>query len=570
MFDMIIEGGTVIDGTGGAPRTADIGIAHGKITEIGRLSGLARHKINADGLLVTPGFIDIHTHYDGQATWDDALYPSFDNGVTTAIVGNCGVGFAPAHPEQRETLVDLMDGVEEIPGSALAVGLKWDWETFPDYLVALERSPHSFNIGALATHGPLRVYTMGNKVIDRTPATSDEIARMCDLLDQALRAGAWGLSSSRTSVHTSRSGGMTPDFDADLAELLELARVVGRHRGIFEFAPLGIVGEDLPGLKRDMAFFERIAEETAATVHLLISQTLTYPEFWREQLKMLDRARDAGHRMYGQVNGRGIGVMLGLLNTNPFQTRATYRSITANLPRDRWLAEFAKPEVRSRILAESDDWPPRISLVGQMLGASYAYADASDYEPSPERKVSAIAQREGKTLEEAGYDWMAGGGFLFAPMLNYHDGNLDAAFAMLMHPSCVVAASDAGAHSLTVCDGALPTFMLAHWARDRQQGPRLPIEAVVKMLTSQPARSVGMTDRGVIGLGMAADLNLVDFDRLSVSAPRVVADLPAGAARLLQGSTGFSATLVGGEVTRQDNADTGVRPGKVLRHSYVN
>jgi N-acyl-D-amino-acid deacylase len=564
MFDLIIRGGTVVDGTGAPPRMADVAISAGRIAEIGQIGSSAYRTMDADGLVVTPGFVDIHTHYDGQATWDDALYPSFDNGVTTAIVGNCGVGFAPVHPHQREWLVDLMDGVEEIPGSALAVGLKWDWETFPQYLDALERTPHSFNIGALATHGPLRVYTMGEKVVSRDPPSAQELQAMCQMLENAMQAGAWGLSSSRTPVHASRSGKMTPDFEAGLEELQLLSAVVGRYRGVFEFAPFGNVGENLESLERDMGFYEQLARTTQARVHLLLSQTLTYPEFWREQLAAIDRINCAGHHIYGQIHGRGIGVMLGFQNSNPFQTRPTFLEVT-RLPRPQWLGTLAKPEVRNRILAENDNWPSRLTMMGQMLSASYLYAGAEDYEPSVDRKVATVAAREGRTIEDVGYDWMASGQYLFAPMLNYANGNLDPTETMLDNPACILAASDAGAHSLTVCDGALPTFMLTHWARDRNRGKRHSVESIVEMLSSRPARSIGLQDRGAISVGMHADINIIDFENLAVQPIKVVDDLPSGASRLLQGGTGYRATIVNGIVTREHDQDVGERPGRVLR-----
>jgi N-acyl-D-amino-acid deacylase len=564
VLDLIIKGGTVVDGTGSHARVADIGIAAGHIVEIGEVRSPAHRSIDVEGLLVTPGFVDIHTHYDGQATWDDALYPSFDNGVTTAIVGNCGVGFAPVHSHERELLVDLMDGVEEIPGSALAVGLKWDWQTFPQYLDALERMRHSFNIGALATHGPLRIYTMGEKVARRDPPSAAELQAMCELLDQSMQAGAWGLSSSRTPVHTSRSGKMTPDFEAGLDELRALSAVVGRYRGVFEFAPFGNVGEDLVSLKRDMVFYEDLARNTQSKVHLLLSQTLTYPDFWREQLAMIDRVNADGHQIYGQIHGRGIGVMLGFENSNPFQTRPTFQAVT-RLPRSLWLREFAKSEIRNRILAEKDNWPSRLAMMSQMLAASYIYAGAEDYEPTVERKVVAVAAREGRTIEEVGYDWMASGKYLFAPMLNYANGNLEPTETMLDNPACILAASDAGAHSLTVCDGALPTFMMTHWARDRKGGKHFSVERIVEMLSSKPARSIGLLDRGTIACGMRADINVIDFERLSVQPINVIDDLPSGASRLLQGAEGYRATVVNGIVTREHDEDTGARPGLILR-----
>jgi N-acyl-D-amino-acid deacylase len=349
---------------------------------------------------------------------------------------------------------------------------------------------------------------MGEKVARRDPPSAEELQVMCELLERAMQAGAWGLSSSRTPVHASRSGKMTPDFEAGLEELRPLSAIVGRYRGVFEFAPFGNVGEDLESLKRDMGFYEQLARTTQAKVHLLLSQTLSYPDFWREQLATIDRINRDGHHIFGQIHGRGIGVMLGFQNPNPFQTRPTFVELT-RLPRPQWLSTLAKPEVRNRILAEKDNWPNRLTMMGRMLAASYLYAGAEDYEPSVERKVVTVAAREGRTVEDVGYDWMASGQYLYAPMLNYANGNLEPTETMLDNPACILAASDAGAHSLTVCDGALSTFMMTHWARDRKLGKRHSVESIVEMLTSRPARSIGLQDRGTIATGMQADINVM-------------------------------------------------------------
>ena len=564
MLDLRITGGPIIDGTGRPAETGDIGIKDGRITEIGRVSTPARRTIAADGLAVTPGFVDIHTHYDGQALWDDALDPSFSNGVTTAILGNCGVGFAPCSAADREALIDLMDGVEEIPGSVLAEGLKWDWTSFPEYMDRLDEARHSFNIGALATHGPLRFHVLGNKVIDGIPASDAEIAVMNTLLKEALGSGAFGMSSSRTSLHVTRSGRMTPDYNVEFRELRALAETLGAYDSVFEFAPAGVTGEDADGLRRDMAYYERLAIETGARVHMLLQQIPEAPDFWREQLAGLDRVAAAGGRMHAQVHGRGIGLMIGLLNTNPFQTRETFLKIS-ELPFDKRMAEFRKPEVRARILADADHIPDHFKILGEFIDRAYAFTSAGDYEPDQSQRVREIARREGRTAEEVAYDLMLRDGLLFTPVLNYHGGDLEVARQIFSNPHCLVAASDAGAHSLTICDGALPTFMLTHWTRDRTRGPRLPVETVVHMLSAKPARAIGLTDRGVLAQGLAADLNLIDLDALKLDTPKIVSDLPSGAHRLLQLATGYRATVVNGVVTREGDTDTGERPGRLLR-----
>lgn len=564
MLDTLIRGGSIIDGTGAAARTADIGIADGMIVEMGRVSTPAHRVIDADGLAVTPGFVDIHTHYDGQALWDDTMRPSFGNGVTTAIFGNCGVGFAPLRPGTQDVLIDLMDGVEEIPGSVLAEGLDWDWTGFPDYLDRLEAKPRTLNVGALATHGPMRFYVMGDRIADNVPATEAEVGEIAGLLDAALDAGAWGLSSSRTEIHVSRAGKMTPDYDVEFRELRVLAERLGRRGAVFQFAPAGLVGENLDALKRDMTWFEQLAVETGAKVHLLVQQAFGYPDFYQEQLAAMARVAASGGLLMGQVHGRGVGMLLGLQNTNPFLTRPSYKAVM-RLPAGERIARFADPDVRRAILAEADDWAPRDAIIGKFIYGAYAFSHAADFEPVPDNKLSRIAKREGRHIHEVAYDLMLRDGFVFAPGLNYVKGNLDAVYEMLVDPHCVIGGSDAGAHSLTVCDGALPSFMLSHWTRDREVGPKLPYETVVAMLTSRPARSIGMQDRGTLAPGMAADVNIIDLDALRLTSPRIVDDLPSGASRLLQGATGYRATLVNGTVVCEDDRDSGARPGKLLR-----
>ena len=564
MLDLLIRGGTVVDGTGAAPYTADVGVTDGLIVEIGKVTTPSRRVIDVDGLAVTPGFVDIHTHYDGQALWDERLDPSFSNGVTTAIMGNCGVGFAPVRKGSEALLIDLMDGVEEIPGSVLAEGLKWDWNSFPEYLDRIAECRHSFNLGAHIAHGPLRYYVLGEKVMDQKLADDHEISTMRNMLSEAFQAGAWGLSSTRTAVHMTRSGRMTPDFDVDFRELRGLADVVGQYDAVFEFAPAGVLGEDPDALQRDMSYYREFALETGSRVHVLLSQIPSAPDFWRRQLNLIDTVSRAGGRMHAQINGRGLGVMLGLLNSNPFQTRETWIRVS-RLPREKRLAEFRKPEIRAAILSEPDHWLRSHGIMHSMFQAAYEYRGAADFEPLPEQKLSRIAVREGRGIKEVGYDCMAKDGFVFVPLLNYEDGDLEVVREMLSSPHSVVAASDGGAHSLTVCDGALPTFMLTHWTRDRARGARLNVETVVELMTSRPARAIGMTDRGIVAAGLAADLNIIALEALRVSQPEVIGDLPSGADRLVQKSSGYRATIVNGIVTREFDAETGARPGRLLR-----
>lgn len=570
MHDLLIKGGNVIDGTGTAGFTADVAIKDGRIAAIGRVNERCHRLIDADGLLVTPGFVDIHTHYDGQSTWDPVLDPSFGNGVTTAVMGNCGVGFAPVRPGDQERLVELMEGVEEIPGTALAEGMSWGWETFPEYLDVLAGMNRTIDLAAMVPHGALRAYVLGEKVESSKGASPAELDRMVSILDEAMQAGAMGLSSSRTPLHRTALGAMTPDFDVDEKELMALGRIVGEYRGVFQFAPLGNVGEDLEGLKRDMAIYEKIAFDAGANVHLLVAQTLTYPGYWREQLAFINRVNRRGGKMKAQVAGRGVCVMMSFFNTNPFMYRHTFRKVTTE-PRDQWLEILARPEVRQRILSEPD---PENEVLPAMLKASwhavYDMGSSPNYEPAADTSIQAIAGTFGCSEEEVAYDRMLHNGdrgFLLAPLLNYASGSLEPTLEMLCHPASVLSSSDAGAHVNTVCDGAVYSFVLSYWGRDRTCGEKIELPELIKLMTRDPARSFSIHDRGELKIGMKADVNVIDMENLAVHPPRICHDLPAGAGRLLQDASGYRATVVAGEITREYDQDTGLRPGRLLRHA---
>ncbi len=570
MLDLLIRGGQVADGTGSAIRTADVGVKDGKVVEVGRIAATATRTIDADGLLVTPGWVDIHTHYDGQATWDPVLDPSFSSGVTTAILGNCGVGFAPVNRGDEARLIDLMDGVEEIPGSALHAGLKWNWSSFPEYLDVLDAQPRSFDIGAYLPHGPLRLFVLGDKVGTDQAASDEEIATMARLTEEAMRAGAFGLSSSRTSVHRTVHGDMTPDFGADQKELMALARPVARHGGVMEFAPAGVVGEDPSAIREEMAMFDRIVRETGVDVHMLMLQPNLDPDYWQTQLEWAAGINAGGRsRAFGQISGRSIGALLSFYGTHPFIERPTFRAIKAQHPREAWLEKLAEPEVKAKILAETD---PEGSF-GQFLNSHwercYDLGEKADYEPDDAMNVIGMARAAGQTVPSFAYDTMLKTSRhprLLLAINNYVDGGLERMRPMLEHSASVLGASDAGAHVMTICDGSMNSFMLTHWARDRRRGATMPVEQVVRMMSHDTARSMGIRDRGTLEPGMRADINLIDFANLTLGKPTVVDDLPEGASRLLQEVRGFEMTMVGGVITRENDRATGEMPGRVLRH----
>lgn len=574
MHDIVIRGGTVVDGTGEAGRTADIAIAGDTIVEVGRVSAPGRREIDADGLLVTPGWVDIHTHYDGQATWDAFLDPSWSSGVTTAMMGNCGVGFAPVRPGSHDRLIELMDGVEEIPGSALHEGLAWNWQSFPEYLDVIDSMPRTFDVAALLPHGPLRVYVLGDAVDGDVPPTPGQIAEMARHADEAMRAGAFGLSSTRTPVHRTASGGMTPDYGADADELLALSRVVAAHGGYMEFAPDGVVGEDVEAIKSEMKLYDRLVRETGVDVQMLVLRPGLNPEYWREQLAWIEGINEGGRsRAFAQVSGRSIGSLLSFFGTHPFMERPTFRRLKAALEREALLAELARPEVKATILAESDPEGTFGHFLNQHWGRCYDIGEEGDYEPDESRNMVTLAGRLGTTPQSATYDVMLENSrhpTLLLAINNYDHTGLENFKELMLRPGSILGASDAGAHVMTICDGSLNTFMLTHWARDRTRGETLPVERVVNMMTQRTAFAAGIHDRGVLRPGLRADVNLIDFDNLRLSSPEVVDDLPDNASRLLQQVTGYRATIVGGTVTREDDAGTGALPGRLLRKNRPN
>jgi N-acyl-D-aspartate/D-glutamate deacylase len=578
MYDVKITNGTIVDGTGAPRFVGDVAIEDGVVVEVSHssLDADAVETIDATGLLVTPGFVDIHTHYDGQATWDPLLEPSSGHGVTTVVAGNCGVGFAPVRPGDEEWLISLMEGVEDIPGTALSEGMDWSWETFPEYLDALDARRFGIDVGVQVSHGAVRAYAMGERGAGNEPATPDEIAAMVPIVQEAIEAGALGFSTSRTLGHRAMDGRPVPGTFAAEDELFALGRAMQRGgRAVFELAPLGAAGEDLLAPEREMAWMVKLSDDLGLPVSFTLLQIDAAPDAWRGLMDESLRAYDAGAQVVPQVAARPFGMLLGFPTRHGFSGRPTYRSLAARLSPAELLAELAKPEVRAQILAEDDVEPdPAVLFDGffQMVQGSldrlYALGDPPVYEPTPDTTVAAMADAAGVPPLEMLYDVMLEHGaqhLLMLPFFNYAERNHDAIREMLLHPGGVSGLSDGGAHCGLICDASIPTFMLTHWARDRSRGDTLPLEYLVKKQTSDTAALYGLGDRGVLAPGKKADLNVIDFDGLTLRMPRVARDLPAGGARLLQEADGYVATIVSGEITRRHGVDTGARPGRLVR-----
>jgi N-acyl-D-amino-acid deacylase len=583
MFDLKVVGGTVVDGTGAPRYLADVGVKDGRIVEVTRrvatdpgLQGQARETIDATGRVVAPGFVDIHTHYDGQVSWDSLLEPSSGHGVTTVVAGNCGVGFAPVRPGREDWLIELMEGVEDIPGTALTEGISWGWESYPGYLDAIEKGKFAVDVGSQIAHGPVRAYAMGERGARNEPATSEDIEAMAGLVREAVEAGALGFSTSRTLGHRAMDGEPVPGTFAAEDELFGLGRAMAAGgRAVFELAPEGVAGEDILAPKRELAWMERLAGEIGRPVSFALIQIDAAPDLWREQLEVSAAAHAAGSPLYPQVAARPFGMLIGFPGHHAFTHRPTYRKLQAELGRDELAARLADPAVKAAILSEAD-LPPdpsvlfdnMFALVQHALDRLYALGDPPDYEPTPDRTVAAIARERGQDPLATLYDLMLesnAGAMLLLPLLNYSEGNHDAIREMLTHPAGVVGLSDGGAHCGMICDASYPTFLLTHWARDRHRGEKLPLEYVVRKQSHDTAELFGLGDRGTIEVGKKADINIIDVDALTLQAPQMVYDLPAGGRRLVQHASGYAATIVSGVVTRRGGVDTGARPGRLVR-----
>jgi len=563
-YDLVLRNGTLADGTGEPLREADVAIRSGAIAAVGVVRESGAEELDARGLLVTPGFVDIHTHYDGQATWSSRLSPSSWHGVTTAVTGNCGVGFAPCRPEDHQTLIRLMEGVEDIPGVVLAEGLPWNWESFPEFLDALEARRYDIDFAAQLPHAALRVYVMGQRGADREPATPQDIAAMAELAREAVEAGALGFSTSRTLNHRSSDGKPTPTLTAAEDELLGIARALGAARkGVLQFVT------DFPDPEREMAMLRRLVEESGRPLSVSLAQAEQSPQAWRRTLRWIDDAAGAGLPMRAQVAGRPVGLMFGLDTTlNPFSTHSSWRALAAR-PLAEKVAALRDPELRARLLAEKpQSEAPFLRMVLQNFEKMYVLGDPPDYEQPKERSLGAQARARGIAPHELALDVMLendGRGMLYFPFLNYADSSLDASLEMMRNANTVLGLGDGGAHLGTICDSSFTTHMLTHWARDRKRGERVPVETVVRWHTRDTAEAVGLLDRGLVRPGCKADLNVIDFERLSLRPPRMLHDLPAGGRRLVQDADGYRAAIVAGVVTYRDGAPTDALPGRLVR-----
>ncbi|MET0698501.1 MAG: amidohydrolase family protein [Mycobacterium sp.] len=564
-YDLCIRGGTIVDGLGGEPYVGDVAVSDGVITAIGSVDGTADREIDATGLLVTPGFVDLHTHYDGQAIWSERMTPSSAHGVTTAVMGNCGVGFAPCRAEDHDVLVDVMAGVEDIPGVVMVDGLPWNWETFPEFLDTLEAGRRDIDVAAFLPHSPLRVYVMGQRGVDREPATDEDLAMMRKLAAEAISVGALGFASSRLTIHKTESGQPIPSYEAGHDEIEAIARGVDdAGGGLIQFVP-DLLAADYEGALQ--AVFD-----VAAGVGLPVTFTLAIgnagPALHLDALRMVEKANANGGDISAQIFPRPIGLVIGLdLSGNPFTTYPSYQEI-ANLPLAERVAEMRKPEVRERILADkpgSNGHP--LMFASQAWDYMYPLGDPPNYEPSPSDSIGARARARGLDPLAEAYDRCLdddGHAMLLVTLANFRDNSLDTIGELLHRDDVVLGLGDGGAHYGMICDASFPTFLLAHWARDRASG-RLTVAHAIRELTSVPARVAGLADRGQIAVGYKADLNVIDHAALTVHRPVIAYDLPAGGKRLDQSADGYVATIVAGEVIAENGVPTDARPGKLVR-----
>jgi N-acyl-D-aspartate/D-glutamate deacylase len=567
MHDLVIRGAMVVDGTGEFPRAADVAIDGGLITTVGKDLPRGRDEIDATGMIVTPGFVDIHTHYDGQATWDAEMAPSSWHGVTTVVVGNCGVGFAPAAPDRHQWLIGLMEGVEDIPGTALAEGLTWDWESFPEYLDALEKRPRTVDVGTHVPHGAVRAYVMGERGARNEAPTTADIARMSQIVEEGLRAGALGFSTSRTILHKSIDGELVPGTTATKEELIGIGRAMGRvGHGVFEL---------VSDLRRDWNEFEwmgALSRETGLPITFAALQSIAKELSLEEQIAMMEQQNAKGAKLVAQIALRGNGIVMAWRGTvHPFLFKPAWAEI-APLAWDQQLARLRDPAFRARMLAEESVFPESdvVELFRIVAGGwfmQYAMGPDFDYEPTQAESIMALAAARGVSGAELAYDLLMedeGRGFIYFPILNYRDGNLNFLEALQAREDCVNSLSDGGAHCGTICDAASPTFMLQHWVRDRARA-RIPLEVAIKRQCRDTALLYRLADRGLLAPGHLADANVIDLAKLKLGKPWLAFDLPAGGRRLLQKADGYVATIKSGQVTFRDGVMQGPLPGVVIR-----
>ncbi|GGD91257.1 amidohydrolase [Tsuneonella deserti] len=574
-FDLIIRNGTIVDGTGDPRFAGDVAIKDGLIVQVGEVRGDAAEEIDAAGKIVTPGFVDIHTHYDGQATWDQEMAPSSWHGVTTVVMGNCGVGFAPAHPDRHNWLIGLMEGVEDIPGTALAEGMKWDWETFPEYLDALEKLPRTVDVGTHVPHGAVRAYVLGDRERPGAVPTADDIEAMGKIVEEGVRAGALGFSTSRTVLHRSIDGEVVPGTTATAEELIGIGRAMGRAgHGVFEMA------SDMMREWDEFGWMGQLSRETGLPVTFAALQSIAKELPLEEQIASMRAENDNGANIIAQIALRGNGIVMAWQGTvHPFRLRPSWQAI-ADLPWDEQKARLLDPAFKKQLLSEENDFSEVnrdiIGLIMVVCGGwamQYEMDPDFDYEPQADESIAARAAAAGMSGDEYAYDLLCrddGKGFIYLPILNYAQGNLDFLEDLQNADDTVNSLSDGGAHCGTICDAASPTFMLQHWVRDRKrardrQNGRISLEHAIKRQCQDTARLYGLNDRGVLAPGYLADLNVIDMDRLKLGKPWLAFDLPAGGKRLLQKAEGYFCTIKNGKVTFREGEWTGETPGGLIR-----
>ena len=566
MYDLIIKNGLIYDGTGSEPFAADIAISDEKIVKIGPLDKEAKNTIDATGKIVTPGFVDIHTHYDGQVTWDPYLRPSTYHGVTTVVMGNCGVGFSPCKPDQRGWLIGLMEGVEDIPGTALHEGIDWEWESFPEYLNALEKKPLAIDVGTQIPHGAVRAYVMGERGINHEEATQEEIDEMKQIVQEAVEAGAYGFSTSRTEKHNDVNGNLTPSITAHKTELVEIAKSLGEiNKGVLQ----GI--SDFYDFDSEFDIFKSMSSESGRPISITVEQQDARPDWWLKLLDGIEDAQSQGINMFGQVPPRATGILMGLTATlNPFRFHPSYMEI-ADLDLEERVKIMKDPVFKEKLLNEN---PVSInSLVDEIVnayGKMFKLGEPANYEPDPDDSFESIGKRSTMSPQAIAYEVMLekeGRALIYHPLFNYLPGDLSLVEKMLKHPFTIAGLGDAGAHCGAISDASFPTTLVQHWSRDRSRGDKIPLKTVIKMQTSETASLLGIDDRGVIKEGYKADINIIDYEGLTLHEPEIINDLPAGGRRLVQKASGYDYTIVSGEVAFIKGEATGALNGRLIRNT---
>ena len=566
MYDLIIKNGTVYDGTGEKPFFADVAIKGNKIVAIGELEESSKEVIDAKGKIVAPGFVDIHTHYDGQVTWDPYLRPSTYHGVTTVVMGNCGVGFSPCKPEERDWLISLMEGVEDIPGTALHEGINWQWESFPEYLDTLEDKPLAIDVGTQIPHGAVRAYVMGQRGIDREEASQEEIEQMSQIVKEAIEAGAFGFSTSRTEKHKDSSGALTPSITAHKNELVSIAKSLGEIKsGVLQ----GI--SDFYDFETEFNIFKEMSESSGRPISITVEQMDQRPDWWHQLLDGIEEAQGEGINMYGQVPPRATGINMGLTATlNPFTFYPSFYELSKQSLEEK-VATMKDPAFKEKLLSEDpvSIGNPLVDEITQSFNKMFRLGEPANYEPEPYASFEAIAKKQNISPQEVAYDCLLekeGKALIYHPLFNYLPGNLDYVERMLNHPYSISGLGDAGAHCGAISDASFPTTLIQHWGRDRKRGKKIPLEKLISMQTLETSRLLGITDRGVLKEGYKADINVIDFENLTLHEPEVLHDLPAGGRRLVQRASGYEYTIVSGQIAFKDGESTGVLNGRLIRN----